>query len=266
MSGSDIEPANFHRTRRSVGKMAAVAASAFLARLIKPTPAQANICFLKGTKIRTASGERKVEDLKIGDLLPTMFGGLRPIQWITQARRPAKPWGKADLPVRIARSALGPNVPHADLYLSQWHSLLIDDVLVPAAYLINGTTITRYAAHEFDELQYFHIKLESHDVICAEGAPCDTVLNTEVISDASNFADYLRQYGTPEKVEVPCAPFVGYEGGRSELKARLRSAVSPWIDRRQKLDIIRDRLEERGISLFQEAARSRGHINEVARL
>ena len=33
-------------------------------------------CFLKGTKIQTVEGERKVEDLAIGDLLPTMFGGL----------------------------------------------------------------------------------------------------------------------------------------------------------------------------------------------
>ena len=39
-------------------------------------------CFLKGTKIQTAEGERKTEDLAIGDLLPTMFGGLRPVQWI----------------------------------------------------------------------------------------------------------------------------------------------------------------------------------------
>src|ERR1700722_11742473 len=39
-------------------------------------------CSLKGTKIRTAKGERKIEDLVIGDFLPTMFGGLRPIQWI----------------------------------------------------------------------------------------------------------------------------------------------------------------------------------------
>ena len=39
-------------------------------------------CFLRGTKIRTADGERKIEDLAIGDLLPTMFGGLRPVQWI----------------------------------------------------------------------------------------------------------------------------------------------------------------------------------------
>src|SRR5215467_3434196 len=36
-----------------------------------------NKCFLKGTKIQTVEGERSVEDLGIGDLLPTVFGGVR---------------------------------------------------------------------------------------------------------------------------------------------------------------------------------------------
>ena len=39
-------------------------------------------CFLKGTTIRTADGDRKIEDLAVGDLLPTVFGGICPIQWI----------------------------------------------------------------------------------------------------------------------------------------------------------------------------------------
>jgi Hint domain len=254
MSGSENQHGDAKRTRRNVGKMIGIGGAAFLGRLMKPKRAEASVCFLKGTKIRTASGDRKVEDLTIGDLLPTLFGGMRPVQWIGRMRCPTKPWVKDALPVRITRSALGPNVPHADLYLSQWHSLFIDGVLVPAAYLINGTTITHCDAREFDELQYFHIKLESHDVICAEGAPCDTILNPAVIEDAINFADYLRRYGAPKTTEAPCAPFVGYDGGRSELKSRLRSAVSPWVDRRQKLDIIRDRLEERGIALCRHPA------------
>ena len=56
------------------------------------------------------------------------------------------------------------------------HSLLIDGVLVPAEALINGTTITRYEAREYDELEFFHIKLESHDVVYAEGVPAETLL------------------------------------------------------------------------------------------
>ena len=214
----------------------------------KPPSGGGANCFLKGTKILTGEGERKIEDLTIGDLLPTMFGGLRPIQWIgrypIKRSDPSKPWVKDALPVRIARSALAPNVPHTDLYLTGGHSLLIDGVLVPAELLINGTTITRDEAREYDELEYIHVKLESHDVIYAEGVPAETLINVQEF--AVNFADYLRRYGTAATDEEHCAPYIHIWGGRPELVSRLRSALSPWIDLRNQAEVLRDQLEEYG--------------------
>jgi hypothetical protein len=154
-----------HRTRRNIMKMGAILAPVVLTRIksAEALPCSSVVrcsCFLKGTKIRTAEGERKIEALAIGDLLPTMFGGLRPIQWIGRysfkKSDPAKPWVKDALPVRIARSALAPEVPHSDLYVTATHSLLVEGVLAPAEALINGATVTRYEAREFDELEFFH--------------------------------------------------------------------------------------------------------------
>jgi Hint domain-containing protein len=266
--------AGMQRTRRNIMKMGAIAVPATLATVhsasasggglcaifpipfLCPPPGKRNgpgngrggggNCFLKGTKIQTATGERKIEDLAVGDLLPTMFGGLRPVQWIgrypIKKSDPSKPWVKDALPIRIARSALGPELPHADLYVTGYHSLLIDGVLAPAATLINGTTIVRDEEREYDELEYFHVKLESHDVIYAEGVLAETLL--EVTESAVNFADYLRQYGTPATDEARCAPYVYAFGGRDELKSRFRSALSPWIDLRNEADKFRDRIEE----------------------
>jgi Hint domain len=121
------------------------------------------------------------------------------------------------------------------------HSVLVDGVLVPAEMLINGTTITRFEP-EGDEMEFFHVKLESHDVIYAEGAPTESLLN--VTESAVNFAEYLRQYGTPATEEARCAPYVHTCGGRVELMSRARSALSPWIDLRDQADVVRDRLEE----------------------
>jgi Hint domain len=211
-------------------------------------------CFLKGTRIRTVDGDRNIEDIVAGDLLPTLFGATRSVQWVGRyvykKTDAAKPWNNHIRPVRIARSALAPNVPHADLFVTSWHALLIDDVLIPAGNLINGTTITLYPANEFDELEYFHIKLETHDVIYALGAPCETL--TDVNEGASNFAEYYRTYGPPEEEEALCAPLLCYDGRRAQIKSRLRSAISPWLDRREKIDVIRDRLEERGIALCKQ--------------
>lgn len=169
---------------------------------------------------------------------------------LAQEDDPTKAWVKKMLPVRVARSALGLDVPCADLYVTKEHALLIDGVLVTAGSLINGTTITVYDPRELDELEFFHIKLELHNAIYAEGTPCETMRNVE--ESAINFAEYLRNYGRRTTREAPCAPLLSCTGGRSEIRSRFRSAISPWIDRRQKIDIIRDGLEERSIAILRE--------------
>ena len=281
MSMLQNPPTELQNSRRNLLRMGAIAASALLA---KTTTAEAgdflffhwghhkhqniggNIgslpasnggdfhCFLKGTRIRTADGERKIEELKAGDLLPTVFGGECPIQWIGRYHYrksdPAKPWVRNVMPIRIARSALGPNVPHANLYISEAHALLIDGLLVAAGNLVNDTTITRYDAREFDELEFFHIKLECHNVIYAEGAPTETLL--EVDESAVNFAEYLRQYGSVKTEETPCAPVLRYGYRRGEIKSCFRSAIAPWIDRRQAVDIIREKLDARGVAFLRQ--------------
>jgi hypothetical protein len=115
--------------------------------------------------------------------------------------------------------------------------------LVPAEMLINGATITRYEP-ESDELEFFHVKLDSHDVVYAEGAPAETLFYVD--ESFVNFAEYLRRYGAPATEEGRCAQVVRI-GGRAELMSRFRSALSPWIDFRDQADVVRDRLEECGI-------------------
>ena len=248
-------------TRRTI--VTATAAAAMAGKLMAPKAAVAGngngggngngnghgSCFLRGTRISTTAGECRVEDLRVGDLVPTVFGGARPIEWVGRFRRTRrdlnKPWVKAARPVRIARSALAPNVPSSDLYVTQGHALLIDGLLIPAGSLINDATITLYPAEEHGELEFFHIKLESHDVIYAEGAPCESLLHVD--ETMSNFADYLRNFGRSERRDVRCAPIV-CNGVRGELMTKARGLISPVLGP-QKLDIIRGRLKDRAMTL-----------------
>ena len=260
-------PSGIERSRRNLIKLCAIAAPAIFGSLTKTGPAAASqgndncqgnendrCCFLKGTMIRTADGDRKIEDLAVGDLLPTVLGGISSIEWIgrysLKKSDPTKAWTKDVLPVRIARSALGPDMPHADLTVTKAHALLIDGVLVTTGSLINGTTIALYDAREHNELEFFHIAFARHDVIYAEGAPCETLLNADV--NADDVAGY-RQDGLLTTRQVPCEPLLSFNGRRSEIKSRFRSAISPWNDRRQRLDIIRDKLEERGLAFSQQS-------------
>jgi hypothetical protein len=203
-------------------------------------------CFLRGTKIRTLTGYRPVECLSVGDVLPTVFAGPAPIREIRHFRYDRQgrnePWPLSAMPIRIRASALEDNVPRADLYVSAPHSLFIDGVLVPAWNLVNGTSITRDDARHVDAIEYFHIVLDRHDVIDAEGALCDSFW--EAIDDLAPSADRGEEiHGAI--LPAACAPLASCRRRRNVIKSRLRSALSPIVDVRRPLDRIRDRIEER---------------------
>jgi hypothetical protein len=264
MQELEVRLAKAQFARRHVSKMAGIGLAAVIARLTMLTPARADAdgdnddtdndeapCFLKGTMVRTITGERKIEDLAIGDLLPTHSNGIQPIKWIGRYRfsrsDASRPWVRDVLPVRVARSALAADVPHSDLYLSQQHALFTDGALVRVGSLVNGATIALHDAGDLSELEYYHIMLQSHDVIYAEGAPCETL--SDIAESAVNFVEYLRMYGPTNEMARPRMPVLSFTGTRSKMKSHLRSAISPWVDRREKIDIIRDQLEDRALTM-----------------
>lgn len=253
--------------RRKALKMAVVASAALLGARsgsaspslrVGPPPHPSPVprgaqCLLRGSTVLTAEGMSRVEDLVIGDVLPTMFGGLSPIQWIgrytVKRSNSSTPWPLEARPVRIARSALAPDQPRTDLFVSQAHGLFFDNMLVSAGCLINGTTITLDNPCAAKELEFFHIKLAKHDVIYAEGVAVETLL--EVDESADNFAEYFRTYGVPTGGEVPCLPVVSHMRRDGGLKGRIHHATS-WVDRRRQVRAVRDRLAWRAMTLSPE--------------
>jgi hypothetical protein len=258
---------NWRRTRRNVLGMGGVLAGATLSCISQASALgwrgwrdnhhhhhhdhqNGPSCYLKGTHILTPLGERKIEELQIGDLVITV-GGVKPIQWIggrRYVRAPRQSWAAAIRPVRVARGALGPNMPHADLFLSQEHRLLLDGGLIRVGDLVNGTSIAIDVRADVMEIAYLHIKLANHDAIYAEGAAAETLLFNHISVEAvDNLVEYERRYGLADVVEPTCAPVYSDEvyGSWGRLRSHFRSALSPWNDRRSRFDRIRDRLNDR---------------------
>ena len=151
------------------------------------------------------------------------------------------------MPVRVAKNAFGKGSPHRDLYLSRSHMVHLNGVLIPIGDLINGHTIAAVDV-KGDQLVYYHVELETHDVVLAEGAPCETLLTTaEKLAAFDNAEAYYALYGAPAGM-APCAPLAAFNGGRSELKSRLRSAIAPVIDIRRPMDVVRDDIEARAFA------------------
>jgi hypothetical protein len=152
------------------------------------------------------------------------------------------------------KSALGPNTPHRDLFVSRYHCLYFDGVLIPALEFVNSSTIIRSSTEDLQEIEYYHIKLDRHSVIYAEGAACETLLSvTAVNSDQAEFEQYRQMYGESAEAATPAAPILGYNGGRARLRGRIRSVISPVVDIRTRLEIVRDGLRQRARSLARQS-------------
>jgi autotransporter passenger strand-loop-strand repeat protein len=134
-------------------------------------------CFASGTRIATGKSCIPVERLRIGDSILTIGGETNPVCWIGRRHVDchAHPCPSDVYPVRIAAHAFASGSPCYDLYLSPDHAVFIDGVLIPIRYLINDATIVQIKQ---ESVSYWHIELERHEVIFAEGLPCESYLDT----------------------------------------------------------------------------------------
>jgi hypothetical protein len=138
-------------------------------------------CFCSGTRILTEFGEVPVESLQVGDILScvSLTGpAFRPVRWIGRSRvdLDRHPAPQHAAPVRIEAGALGPGMPLRDLFLSPDHAVQVEEALVPVHLLINGATIRQEPARCM--VTYWHVELDAHDLILAEGLAAETYLDT----------------------------------------------------------------------------------------
>jgi hypothetical protein len=109
---------------------------------------------------------------------------------------------------------------------------------------VNGRSIVARQHADALTLDYFHIELEDHDGVLAEGAAAETFGGGDH-SGFDNAEEYARLYGATPVPARSFAPLASLNGGRQELRSRLRSALSPIYDARTPFDLIRDHLASR---------------------
>lgn len=182
-------------------------------------------CFVRGTLIATSDGERPVETLRIGDEVVTASGQTKPILWIgTRSYHPSfVANNKKVQPIRIVAGALDDNLPKRDLFVAPCHAVLIDGILIPAGELINHATVTQ--ADVESQLDYFHIELEDHDCVIAEGVSAETYVDDANRNMFHNADEYYALYPNREDVEPVYA--------------------APRVDDGEELQAVRDRLAAR---------------------
>ncbi len=165
------------------------------------------VCFTGGTLIDGEFGPIQIDELQVGDRVATLDNGLQEIKWIEYSE-----FGRDDLaakrnlwPVRIRKGALGPDCPNRDLFVSQQHRILVGGAKVELLFgteevLTSAKSLCRWPGIEIveptDDLRYFHILLDRHEILISEGAPAESLfLGEEALHS-------LSSEGLQELVEI----------------------------------------------------------------
>jgi hypothetical protein len=199
-------------------------------------------CFAAGTLIRTPSGDVAIETLRAGDLVLTADGAAKPLRWIGSRRL-----GAANLahnasirPIRIRANALGAGQPSIDLVVSPQHRMLIrskiaqkmfaqSEVLVAAKHLcqIDGVAV----ADDLEEVVYYHLLLDRHEIIHANGAATESLLTGAEAIEAigsealAEIRTVFPELSTADHDDAPARPLVTGRRGRQLASRHLRNAM-----------------------------------------
>lgn len=137
-------------------------------------------CFTPGTGILTPTGERRVEELHVGDLVETLHHGAQPVRWIgvchvtpDRLRQHA-----AFRPIRIRKDAFGTGCPKRDMLVSPQHRILLrgwqselmlgeNEILSAARHLVNDRSVLVDFA--LAEVTYLHLQFDAHEIVFSDG-------------------------------------------------------------------------------------------------
>ena len=130
--------------------------------------------------IATPEGERRVEDLAVGDRVITRDNGIQAIRWLGKRSLAGAELKAAEhlQPILIREGALGNGLPERDMMVSPNHRVLVAndktalyfedrEVLVAAKHL---TGLAGVDAVETSSVTYIHFMFEQHEVVLSDGA------------------------------------------------------------------------------------------------
>jgi hypothetical protein len=195
------------------------------------------VCFCEGTRILTRGGYRPVESLAAGDLVLTQDHGWQVLRWIGYRDEVFGPDAEeTKRPVLIPGDLFGAGLPAGDLRLSRQHRIALRadrfrhdtgsvEVLVPAKDFcgLGGIELDR----SLPRTRYFHLLFDRHEIVWANGIPCESFL----------FGENADQFLTDAQVRwieraLPALASGRQQMARPELRgaravAQLRAMLKP---------------------------------------
>jgi hypothetical protein len=220
------------------------------AAIISTTNNQLNVvCFTRGAMISVPAGQRAVEDLQVGDLVLTADRGPRPIVWIgsRHLKRDDLVLHERLRPISIAAGAFGFALPTAPTAFSPQHRVLVRsriaermfgvaEVLVAVRQLLPLPGIeVALPCSKPEGVEYFHILLDRHEIVAANGLPCESLypgtraLDGIAPSSREEVLALLSRLAFDESVPVPARKLLCGREGRKLAERHVRNS-KPLLD------------------------------------
>ncbi|MCH4092183.1 Hint domain-containing protein [Acetobacter sp.] len=168
-------------------------------------------CFCRGTRIDTEFGPMLIENILEGTGILTLDGRMVTLRWkaVRRYSRRQMVLGAALRPLVIRADALGHGLPCRDLRVSQLHMLYIDELLVPAAALVNDRTI--FIEQSGSAMEYYHLDIGVQNIIFAEGVATESLTDDD--ASRRGFDNYDQHVGSlPSSADVIMAAPLIREG------------------------------------------------------
>jgi hypothetical protein len=132
-------------------------------------------CFVAGTLIATPEGERRIEDLRVGDMVCTAEGDAQPVLWV--GRSPVTSSGSVtQQPIQFSPGSLGPDLPQRTLLVSPQHRMVLRigqrEVFAPAKSLLPLAGVRQVMGRR--DVVYVHVLLPQHSVLMTEGVASES--------------------------------------------------------------------------------------------
>lgn len=223
--------------------------------------------FARGVRVKTLSGEVRVENIKSSDLILTLDAGYKKVQYVssTKINSQALKNNPELYPVVISKNALTPNLPEKDLYVSSQHRVYISsriayNVFGESEILVSAKDLVGCQGVKFDysvkEVEYFHLILEKHALIYASGS-----ISECLFLDSPEFK--IETVDRTEKLSLKCSivPKDKQSSSLARMVIREESLIKKFIENHRNSE--RHLVEPVTLRIFEESQRA-GQLKEVA--
>lgn len=201
------------------------------------------LCFAAGTLIECPDGARRIEEIRVGDLVKTCDHGPQRVRWIGRRELTIADF-EADQrrrPVRCLAGSFGAGLPKRDLVVSRQHRILVSskianriagtpEVLIPAIKLTALPGI--YVDEEAESVTYIHLLFDQHELLEAEGVLSESMFTgPEALKSVSEAAraeilDLFPELLDTDYAPQPARPFLSGSDQKNLMKRHAKHGRS----------------------------------------